>query len=165
MATRVAAFIDRFIELLCCERSVRIVPILGKIVEQQSGSPVAKTPEHRGPRPNKRNLLMSFQMSDSQQTTVAVKFVDKKGQPAPVDGIPEWSTDNTDVLALTPAADGLSCLVQAVGPLGTGTLTLKADADVGDGVTPIVGTLEVVITGGQATTVTLEASEPVEQAA
>lgn len=109
--------------------------------------------------------MASFEMSASQQTILSVKFVDKKGNPAKVDGVPEWSTDNTDVLALTPDANGLgmACLVQAVGPLGTGMVTLKADADLGSGVVELIGTLEIVVGAGTATNVTIEASTPEEQ--
>lgn len=104
---------------------------------------------------------MAFSMSDSQQVTVTAKAIDKKGNAAPIEA-PEWSTDNTDLLALTPSDDGLSCVVAAVGPLGSGTVTFKADAQLGDGEVPIVGTLDVTITGGLATTVTLEAGAPSE---
>jgi len=106
-----------------------------------------------------------FQMTYSQQVTLSVAFTDKKGNPAAVDGVPEWSTDNPTVLALTPAADGLSCLVKAAGPLGTAKVTLKADADLGAGVTDIVGTFDVEITAGVATTVTITAGTPEEQPA
>jgi len=106
---------------------------------------------------------MAFQMSDSQQVDVTIAPVDKKGNPAKLDGVPEWSTDNTDVLALTTSADGLTCTIMAVGPLGTGTVTVKADADLGAGTTPLIGTLEVAITGGAATTITLNPGTPTEQ--
>ncbi len=140
-------------------RRLRIVPMLGAITEQSS--PVTKTPKFHSCL--KGETLMAFTMTDSQQTTMSVKFVDKKGQPAKVDGAPEWSTDNTDVLALTPAADGLSCLVAAAGPLGDGTITLKADADLGAGVVPLIGTVDVSVTGGQATVVTIDPGTPSEQ--
>lgn len=106
---------------------------------------------------------MAFSMTDSQQVTVTPKFVDKNGNAANVDGVPEWSTDNTDVLSLIPAADGKSCLVSAVGPLGVGNITLKADADLGVGIRTVIGTLEVTITGGQAAAVVLEPGAPSEQ--
>ena len=106
---------------------------------------------------------MAFTMSDSQQTNCSVVFVDKKGNPAPVDGVPQWLVDNPNVLALAPAADGMSCLVSAVGPLGDATVTVKADADLGSGVTEVIGTLAVTITGGTATTVTITPAAPTEQ--
>lgn len=151
--------LQMFIDSVC--NSIRIIPTLGPIVEQ--AGPPAKTPQFKGPKPNRRNLLMAFSLTDSQQTTLSVKFVDKKGNPAAVDGVPEWSTDNTDVLSLTPAADGMACLASSLGPLGVANVTLKADADLGAGSTPIIGTLEIDVTGGTATTVSIDASTPVEQ--
>ncbi len=108
-----------------------------------------------------------FQMTDSQQTTLRVGgLADKKGNPVTgtLQGAPQWSTDNTDVVALTPAADGQSCLVAAVGPLGQANVTLKLQADFGQGPVPIVGTFAVTITGGSATQVTITADPPSEEA-
>jgi hypothetical protein len=138
----------------------RIVPRLGVAAEQTG--PVSPTPQHRGK--TKGKVIMAFALSESQQVTLSVKFKTKKGHDAKVDGVPEWLTDNTEVLALTPAPDGLSCLVAAVGPLGTATVSVKGDADLGVGVKPIVGLLEVEVTAGDAATVTLTPGEPSEQA-
>jgi len=152
-------------DALCCDGSAaRVVFRLGPIVEQPGG-PVAKTPQYHGPkhRFRKRNLIMAATISASQQVKVTVEFRDKKGNPAKVDGKPEWLTDNTDVLALTPGGDGLSCVVAAAGPIGVGIVTLKADADLGSGVVEVVGTLEVNVTAGPATVVTLTAETPEEQ--
>jgi hypothetical protein len=143
------------------KRNVHMVPVLGAILE--APTPATRTPQFQTRWPMMRRLILAFQMSDSQQVTVTIKVMDKKGNPAPVDGVPVWLTDNTELLALTPAADGLSCLVAAVGPLGTATVSVTADADLGAGVTPIVGTLDVQITGGTATTATLAPGTPTEQ--
>lgn len=145
----------------CFPPDVRPVPEIGRPVEQLS--PAIPTPERRGFTPPKWSTVMAFSMSDSQQVNVGVRFVDRKGNPAAVDGTPEWLTDNSDLLALTPAADGKSCVVKAVGPLGTASVTMKADADASAGVRQIVGTLEVTITGGDARTVVLEPGTAEEQ--
>lgn len=143
------------------KKKARIVFALGAILEQ--AGPAAKTPRFQGEARDRKDLIMAFQMTSSQQTTVTAKFVDKKGNPAKVDGAPTWSTDNTDVLALKPSDDGLSCVVAAVDPLGVAGVTMRADADLGAGVVELIGTLEVEITAGQATTVKLEAAPPTEQ--
>lgn len=151
-------FLEKLLASLCDE--VRVVFVLGQIVEQSG--PVVKTPQFFRPRPSKRYFVMGIEMTDSQQVTFKANFLDKKGQPAQVQS-PEWSCDNTDVLSLTPADDGLSCLVKAAGPVGLGTVTLKADADLGDGVTAILGTAEVTIKSGAAVTVELTPGTPEEQ--
>lgn len=151
----------------CCpprrrdEHTIRMIPTVG-VVSEQSG-PVAPTPQHQSPRPIEGVLLMAQSITDSQQVTLGVKFLDKKGQPAKVDGVPVWLTDNSEVLALTPAADGLSCLVKAVGPLGTAKVSMTADADLGAGVIDLVGVEDVTVTAGQATVVSITAGPPEEQ--
>lgn len=106
---------------------------------------------------------MSYILPATHQVPVSVDFQDKSGQPARVDGIPQWSTDNSELLALAPAEDGMSCLVSAVGPLGEATVTLTADADRGEGVVPIYGSLEIEVTSGMAALVVLTPGTAVEQ--
>jgi hypothetical protein len=153
------------IEIYVCDHCrhdrVRIVPRLGKVTEQSG--PVVPTPQYRSGMAHRRNLLMAFEMTVTQQVEVSVAFTDKKGNPAKVDGTPEWLSDNTDVLALTPAGDGMSCVVAAVGAIGTAIVTLTADADMGSGVKPVIGTLEVSITAGEASNVVLTPGTPEEQ--
>jgi len=132
---------------------------------EESTDRVTVTPQYRYPRFNnpKDTITMSLQMTATQQCLISVAFTDKKGNPAKVDGYPVWLTDNTELLALSPANDGMSCLIAAVGPLGSGTVSVRADADLGAGVTNISGSLDVTITGGMATGVALSAGTPVEQ--
>jgi hypothetical protein len=112
----------------------------------------------------KRGVLMAaFKLSATQEVDVQIKVVDRKGNPAPVDGVPAWLTDNSELLALTPTADGMRCLVSAVGPLGTGTVSVTADADMGAGVVPIVGALEFEVTGGTAVAIEIVPGTPAEQ--
>lgn len=106
---------------------------------------------------------MATQMTITQFTTVRVKrFLDARGNPAIVDGVPEWNTDNSDILALEPADDGMSCKVTAVGMVGAAMVQMTADADLGAGFKPLVGTIEFDITPGQATTVELEVDTPAD---
>lgn len=108
---------------------------------------------------------MAFKLTDSQQVDVKIQAVDKKGNAAPIENV-DWSTDNPNVLALTPSADGLTCTIAAVGPLGTATVTAKADADMDpNNRVEIIGTLAVEVTGGTAQTVLLVPGTPSEQPA
>ena len=140
-------------------RRVRVVPRLGPVVEQ-SGD-VQKTPQFQSRK--RGETIMGFALTANQLVNVTVEFKDKKGNAATVDGIPEWLTDNSELLSLTPSPDGLSCVVAAVGPLGTATVTLRADADMGSGVVEVLGTLEVDVGPGSATVVTLTPGTPTDQ--
>lgn len=102
-------------------------------------------------------------MTDSQQVSLTISPVDRKGNPAPVDGIPAWASSNTEVVTVAPAPDGMSAVASAVGPLGTATVSVTADADLGAGVTEIAGSLDITITAGSASTVTITAGTPTEQ--
>lgn len=148
----------------CKERKSchKLYPVFGfGPVREQGKEPVVRTPQFFSSR--KGRILFMAKISASQEAVISVNFTDKKGNVAQPDGVPEWFTDNTDVLALTPAADGLSCTARAVGPLGTATVTMKADGKVGPEVKEIVGTLEIEVGAGDASVVNLQMAAPTEQ--
>lgn len=109
--------------------------------------------------------VTQMNMTDSQQVSLTIKPVDKKGNAAPVDGVPAWASSNTEVVTVTPAPDGMSAIAAAVGPLGSATVSVTADADLGAGVTEIAGSLDIIITAGAAATVSITAGSPEEQPA
>jgi hypothetical protein len=145
-------------------RKARLIPRLGHIVEQSGPPPKPRPDFNLWPHHfKKRNLLMALTMTSSQETTCTIKAVDKKGNPARIDGVPEWLTDNSEVLVIEPSGDGLTCKVSAVGMVGVANVQVTADADTGAGVRPVIGTLEVSITAGPAERIDVEAAEPSEQ--
>lgn len=107
--------------------------------------------------------VTSINMTNSQKATASIQPVDKKGQPAPIDGVPTWASSDETIVTVTPAADGLSAEVRAVGPLGTAKVTATGDADLGEGTKPIFGELDVTITQGEAVGFKMTLSDPVEQ--
>jgi len=107
----------------------------------------------------------SMTIKDNQEFDVTLSFTDAGGNPASVDGVPQWSVDNTTALTVTPAADGMSAVVSANGPVGTGQVTVTADADLGTGTTTITGVLAVEVLAGDATVIQLNPGEVREQGA
>lgn len=103
-------------------------------------------------------------MTSTQQVTLTANPLDKNGNPAKVDGVPEWQIDNPALATVTPASDGMTALVKA---LGAGSLNVKciADADLGSGIRNIEGTITIDITAAvlEAQTLTVTAGDPVEQ--
>jgi len=103
-------------------------------------------------------------LPDDKTLPASVTFLDAKGKKAPVDGVPVWASDNEDVATVAAAADGMSAVVTP-GPL-TGpepwmaNITVTADADLGAGMTPIIGTGSVTVTGGTATVVNIDFGTP-----
>lgn len=102
-----------------------------------------------------------FQMTDSQESILTVTATDKRGNPVSgaLTGV-TFSTDNTDVLTLTPAADGASCVMASAGPIGTATVTVNATKPDG---TAATGTLAVTIVAGAASTISVVPGAPTEQ--
>ncbi len=105
----------------------------------------------------------SISMTNSQQATATIQPVDKRNQPAPVDGVPVWASSDETIVTVTPAADGMSAVVAAVGPLGAAKVSVTADADLGAGVSSIFGTLDVTITQGQAVGINITLGDATEQ--
>lgn len=148
----------------CKERKSRhkLYPVFGfGPVREQGKEPVVRTPQFFSSR--EERILFMAKLTATQQAPISVDFKDKKGNVAQPDGIPEWSTDNTDVLSLTPSTDGLSCVAAAVGPLGTATVTMRADAKLGEEVQEVIGTLQIDVGPGDATVVNLNLGTPIEQ--
>lgn len=101
-------------------------------------------------------------MTDSQQVAVSIQPVDKKGNPALLDGVPVWASSDETVVTVVADDTGLSATVFGV-TIGTANVVVTGDADLGSGVTPITGTLEFNITAGQAVSITITAGTPTEQ--
>lgn len=91
-----------------------------------------------------------FTLPDDKTAAAAVAYVDAKGNPAVVDGVPVWSSSDESIVTVAAAADGLSAVVTPVGPLGAAQVKVEADADLGAGITPIITLADVEVVGGQA---------------
>lgn len=101
----------------------------------------------------------TMQLPDDKSVSATASFVDARGNAAQVQGAPVWGTDRPDLLAVTDNGDG-SASVAAVGPLGSGQVTCTGDADMGEGVVPVVllGSIEVI--AGTAVGGAINFSEP-----
>lgn len=97
--------------------------------------------------------IKMFNLFDSNKVGLSITPVDDKGNPAHVDGAPQWNNSNEAVVSLQIAEDGMSAVASAVGPLGAAQITVTADADLGEGNIPIIGTLDINILPGQATSI------------
>ena len=45
---------------------------------------------------------MPLILTDVQKVALAVSFTTKAGNPAPVDGVPQWSSSDPSILEVTP---------------------------------------------------------------
>jgi hypothetical protein len=101
-------------------------------------------------------------LTDTQKVTLSIDPRNAKGNPAPVDGVPEWAVSNPGVGTITPSADGLSATFVATTG-GDTQVSVTADADLGDGVRSLSATLDISVKPGEAVTLGITAGTPEEQ--
>ena len=100
-------------------------------------------------------------------SAVIEEILDSKGRPATVQGSPVWASSDETVLSVVAGSDGMSAKISTVAP-GSARISVKADADLGEGVTEITGVSEdIVVTQGtstQAATFKITLGTPVDKA-
>lgn len=104
--------------------------------------------------------VKSMKLTDVQKVVGSIAPKDAAGNPAPVDGIPVWSSSDPAIVTVTAAPDGMSAVVEAVGPLGTAQVSVTADADTGEGVTTITALADIEVLASQATAVGINFAVP-----
>jgi hypothetical protein len=100
-------------------------------------------------------------ITTTQQIPYTIAPTDRKGRPAPVENV-VWASSNTEVATVTASEDGLTGLVVGLVP-GAVTISVTADADMGEGVTELAGVAELTVTPAAAVSVTLVAGPVAEQ--
>lgn len=80
----------------------------------------------------------------------AIKITDKFGNDAKVDGAPAWAVTDEALATIVVAEDGMSAVVTPVGPVGSLKVQVSADADLGEGVKPLLGELDLDLVAGDA---------------
>lgn len=108
--------------------------------------------------------MANMTLTATQEVSLSISPVDRRGNAAALDGSPVWTVSNPAILSVAPSSDGLSAVATAVGPIGTSQISVIGDADLGDGVVSISGTLDVSVIAAQATTFTIVTAAAVEQA-
>jgi hypothetical protein len=98
---------------------------------------------------------MAFIITSDQEVPVSVKFVDDHDNPATVPAMPVWTSSNATVLSVAAAADGMSAVVVAVGPDGTGQISVSAMAG------SITATLDIEVVSGAAVAAVVTPGTPV----
>lgn len=101
-------------------------------------------------------------LSSTQQSVLAIRPSDVKGNPAGVDGIPGWSLSNEDVVRLVVAEDGMSAALIALG-VGSTQVSVSVDARFGPEEVFLTGSLDVTVTPAEAVAVGIVAGAPTEQ--
>lgn len=90
-----------------------------------------------------------------QKLPVTVFVTDKYSNPATLDGLLTWESTNPDLLTVTVLDDATSAELIPVGPAGLVQVIVRGDADLGDGIRPITGLIDIEIIGGEASLMTI----------
>ena len=108
-----------------------------------------------------RRITM-LQLTNTQQCPIAVSGVDKKGNPAELDSVVFTSSDPSVATVDADPSDPNKALIKAVAA-GTAQINVSADADLGDGVNTLTGTLDLTVVAGQAVGFVINTGTPEEQ--
>jgi hypothetical protein len=98
-------------------------------------------------------------LTDVQKVALAISPVSAAGNPAVVESV-SWSVSDDTLFTLEVSEDGLSAELFTTGKLGSGQVNVVADADLGDGVTEVVGALEVSVQASEAVNLSISAGTP-----
>jgi hypothetical protein len=93
-------------------------------------------------------------LTDGQQIVAHVSELDSKGNAADEPGT--WTVDRTDLVSVTPSADGLSCTFEALGGLGTAVVSLTVGS-----LPTATATLDIV--AGDAASVNISFDDPTDE--
>lgn len=104
---------------------------------------------------------MALTLRATEQVSVTFHAEDAKGNPAEIQD-PQFEVSDPAILGLEVAADGKSAIVKG-GALGTAQVTVRGDADLGEGVTPLIGVGEITVIAGEATVLAVTFGTPEPQ--
>lgn len=108
----------------------------------------------------KRKVTSMFLAAD-KKLPLSLEIKDAAGNPAKIDGKPQFALSDESAGSLEVAEDGLSALFTPSGKAIAFKIQAKVDADLGEGVKEVVGELDVEVLSGEAVFVGIVAGEPV----
>lgn len=108
-----------------------------------------------------RKKVVQMFLKATEKLPLSIEVKDAQGNVAVVDGAPQWALTDATVGALTVSADGFSAEFIPAGIIGLTQVQVSVDADLGEGVKSILGTLDVEVLSGEAVSVSIIAGAPV----
>jgi len=105
-------------------------------------------------------MPLEIKITNEQQVDVTVSPRTDSGKPAKLDGSPAWTviSGNSQVVV---SDDGLTATLVSSDELGDTIISVKADADLGEGVEEIADTVTLSVIGATAKNLGLSAGTPV----
>lgn len=94
---------------------------------------------------------MAYTLPADREVLVKVSYVDANGNPATVDGDPQWaSSDEAIVIVIPNTTNAFECTVRPGAEVGQAQVSATVDADLGEGVRSLVTLMDVTVVGGEA---------------
>lgn len=98
----------------------------------------------------------------TEKLPLSIEIKDALGNAAQVDGAPQWALDNPALGSLSVAGDGLSAeFTPGTQANSSVVVQVSCDADLGEGVKTILGSLVLDLVSGEAVSVSIVAGTPV----
>lgn len=95
--------------------------------------------------------LIMYTLPSDKMVGVGVTYQDSKGRPAEVDGEVVWtSSDETIATVSVDSTNSNLAKIEPADEIGQVQIIATADADLGEGVTSIICTMDVEVVAGQA---------------
>lgn len=92
---------------------------------------------------------MSATLPSGKSISATLQLFDVNNNPTEFDTAPEWTTSDPAIVALE-GADPYSRRLRSVGPLGSVQVSVRGDADLGDGVRELVVLDDITVVPGDA---------------
>lgn len=131
--------------------------LLIKLVQALFPELLAKTIEFYENKDGKIERVEHMFLKANEKSLLSLVIKDSQGNPAKVDGAPRWAVTDPTLGRLEVAEDGLSATLLANGPSGAFQVQATVDADLGEGVRELLGTLDVEVLSGEAVSVEIAA--------
>jgi hypothetical protein len=97
---------------------------------------------------------------EGEVKVASIVFLKPDGNPGRVDGTPTWENSAPDVCSHEVAADGMSAVITMLKE-GTAQLVASGDADLGEGVRPVLIIGDVQVLPQEVTTGRMDFTDPV----
>jgi len=103
-------------------------------------------------------MALELTITNEQQVPVVLSPKTAAGHPAAVEGVPLWTVESGDATVI-PSEDGMAAMLVS-GAVGDSQIAVSADADLGEGVTTISGTIVLHVNAPMAEGLGLIAGTP-----
>lgn len=93
--------------------------------------------------------IMKMQLQAGKKASLLVKAFDQFDNETVIES-PRWDLTDQAMAVVEPSADGMSAVLTSKGPIGPFQVQFAADAKIGEGETPIAGSLDIEVLPGEA---------------